>query len=204
MNQTFAARRPLSRVVLASGNTKKIRELSALLSDFGTEVIPQAVLGVTEADETGITFEENALIKARHAAAATGLPAIADDSGIVVEALDGSPGVFSARYAGPGADDAKNNAKLLAELKGFSDRRAHYVCVIAFVRSMDDPDPILCSGHWDGEILTAPRGEGGFGYDPLFFVPTLGCTAAELDPAEKNRISHRGQALSALKQELSQ
>ncbi len=203
MSQTFAATGPISRVVLASGNAKKVCELSALLAGFGTEVIPQNVLGVTDADETGTTFEENALIKARHAAAATGLPAIADDSGIVVDALNGRPGVYSARYAGPDADDAENNAKLLSELEGITDRRAHYVCVIAFVRSADDPDPILCNGRWDGEILTSPRGDGGFGYDPLFLVPTLGRTAAELDPAEKNRMSHRGQALVRLATDLA-
>lgn len=189
----------MKRVVLASGNAKKLAELSALVADFGLEMVPQSELGVTDADETGVTFEENALIKARHAAATTGLPAIADDSGILVEELCGRPGVYSARFAGPGADDAKNNAKLLAELEGVTDRRAHYVCVIALVRSGDDMAPILCRGRWDGEILHAPRGSGGFGYDPLFFVPALGCTAAELDPVEKNKISHRAKALAELR-----
>src|SRR5690606_32713824 len=140
------------------------------------------------------TFEANALIKARHAARLTGLPAVADDSGLVVAALDGAPGIYSARYAGEGASDEANNAKLLRALDGVTDRRAHYVCVIAFVRDDDDPDPIVCRGEWHGEIATGPRGGGGFGYDPLFVVPGRGLTAAELDPAEKNRISHRGEA----------
>lgn len=187
------------RIVLASGNDKKLRELTVLLGDLGVEIVPQASLGVADADETGTTFVANALIKARHAAAATALPALADDSGISVDALDGRPGVHSARYAGPGADDAANNAKLLAELAGARDRAAHYHCVIAFVRDAGDEAPLLCEGRWDGEILEAPRGVGGFGYDPLFLVPSHGVTAAELDPAEKNRISHRGQALARLK-----
>lgn len=192
----------MTRVVLASGNAKKLRELTAVLSDFGRELVPQRELGVDDADETGTTFVENALIKARHAAAATGLPAIADDSGLSVRALGGRPGVWSARYAGPGATDAANNAKLLAELDGIADRRAHYTAVIAFVRTADDPDAIVCDGEWHGEILTAPRGDGGFGYDPLFLVPELGVTAAELDPDHKNRISHRGKALVALEARL--
>ena len=187
------------RVVLASGNAKKLRELGAILADVGFELVPQSELGVADADETGTTFVANALIKARNASAATGLPAIADDSGIAVDALDGRPGVYSARYAGDNADDASNNAKLLAELAGASNRRATFHCVIAFVRSADDPDPVLCEGSWHGEILDGPRGQNGFGYDPLFLVPTHGCSAAELDPEEKHRISHRGQALSKLK-----
>lgn len=191
------------RVVLASGNAKKLRELGAILADAGFELVPQGELGVEDADETGTTFVANALIKARSASAATGLPAIADDSGIAVSALDGRPGVYSARYAGDDADDDANNAKLLSELAGVDDRRAAFHCVIAFVRSADDPDPVLCEGRWEGRILDAPRGHNGFGYDPLFFVPTHGCSAAELDPADKHRISHRGQALAKLKSALA-
>lgn len=191
------------QVVLASGNAKKLRELGAILADGGFELVPQGELGVEDADETGTTFVANALIKARNASAATGLPAIADDSGIAVAALGGRPGVYSARYAGEGADDAANNAKLLSELAGVEDRHAAFHCVIAFVRSADDPDPVICEGRWDGQILDAPRGANGFGYDPLFFVPSHGCSAAELEPAEKHRISHRGQALGKLKATLT-
>lgn len=193
----------MTKVVLASGNAKKLRELTALMDNAGIEIVPQRELGVADADETGTTFLENATIKARHAAAATGLPALADDSGLVVDALGGRPGVYSARYAGAAATDADNNAKLLAELTGIDDRSAHYECVIVFVRSADDESPMVCTGRWDGTILDAPRGDGGFGYDPLFFVASHGCTAAELDPAEKNRISHRGQALAKLKTALA-
>lgn len=193
----------MTRVVLASNNPKKLAELSAVMAGFGFELVPQAELGVEDAEESGATFEENALIKALHASEATGLPALADDSGLCVDALGGRPGVYSARYAGPGADDAKNNAKLLVDLAGVTRRRAHYISVIAFVRSANDPDPVLCTGDWHGEILDAPRGAGGFGYDPLFFVPTHDCTAAELDPTEKNRISHRAIALAKLKEKLT-
>ncbi|MEX0899345.1 MAG: RdgB/HAM1 family non-canonical purine NTP pyrophosphatase [Gammaproteobacteria bacterium] len=189
----------MNRIVLASGNAKKLKELTAVLANLGTEVVPQSEFGVADAVEDGDSFVANALIKARHAAQATGLPAVADDSGLCVDALDGAPGVYSARYAGPGADDAANNAKLLHALDGITDRRAHYVCVIAFVRDADDDEPVLCEGHWNGEIGMAPVGDGGFGYDPLFFVPTHGCTAAQLDPEEKNRLSHRGQALAEFK-----
>lgn len=191
------------RVVLASGNAKKLRELGAILADAGFELVPQGELGVDDADETGTTFVANALIKARAASAATGLPAIADDSGIAVAALDGRPGVYSARYAGEDGDDTANNAKLLTELAGVDDRRAAFHCVIAFVRSADDPDPVICEGRWDGEILDGPRGQNGFGYDPLFFVPSHGCSAAELEPEEKHRVSHRGQALAKLKATLA-
>lgn len=192
----------MTRVVLASGNAKKLRELAAVMGDFGFELVPQSEFEVPEADETGATFAENALIKARHAAAATGLPAIADDSGLSVDALGGRPGVYSARYAGPGADDARNIVKLLADLAGVTRRRAHYTAVIAYVLSADDPEPVICSGDWHGEIAETPRGTGGFGYDPVFIVPTHGCTAAELDPDEKNRISHRAVALAKLKKKL--
>ena len=192
----------MTRLVLASGNAKKLAELAAIVADFGLEVVPQREFGVPDAVEDGDTFEANALTKARHASRLTGLPAVADDSGLAVAALDGAPGVYSARYAGESADDDANNAKLLAALDGVTDRRAHYVCVIAFVRDADDAEPIVCRGEWHGEIATAPRGDGGFGYDPLFVVPERGLTAAELDPAEKNRISHRGQALAEFKRRL--
>ncbi len=189
----------MSRIVLASGNAKKLREMSAVLGDLGVDVVPQSEFGVADAIEDGETFVANALIKARHAARATGLPAVADDSGLCVDALDGAPGVYSARYAGEGAGDAANNAKLLQALDGLTNRNAHYVCVIAFVRDADDDAPIVCEGRWHGAIGTAPEGDGGFGYDPLFVVPTHGCTAAQLEYAEKNRLSHRGQALAEFK-----
>jgi XTP/dITP diphosphohydrolase len=188
-----------SRVVLATGNAGKLRELRALLADLGIEVVAQAELGVESADETGETFEANALLKARHAARATGLPAIADDSGLEVDALGGRPGVRSARYAGERAGDADNNAKLLAELAAVPEpRTARYRCVIAFVAHADDPAPVLAAGSWEGAIARAPRGDGGFGYDPLFLVGVGHLTAAELVPDEKNRVSHRAQALRAL------
>lgn len=188
------------RVVLATGNAGKLREFSALLAPLGWEVISQASLGITPAEETGTTFEANALLKARHAAAAAGLPALADDSGIEVDALDGRPGVFSARYAGPDADDAANNARLLAELSGrpATVRTARYRCVIACVQGADDPAPLLASGTWEGHIAPTARGSGGFGYDPLFIPQGLAITAAQMDPAAKNAVSHRGQALAAL------
>lgn len=189
----------MSRLVLASGNAKKLKELSAVLADLGVDVVPQSAFNVTDAVEDGDSFVANALIKARHAARATGLPAVADDSGLCVDALDGAPGVYSARYAGEGAGDAANNAKLLQALDGVADRNAHYVCVIAYVRDADDDAPIVCEGRWHGEIGLAPAGDGGFGYDPLFVVPTHGCTAAQLDYSEKNRLSHRGIALAEFK-----
>ncbi len=192
------------KVVLATGNKGKVRELSAILADAGITVQPQSDFAVPEAEETGLTFVENAILKARNAAAHTGLPAVADDSGIEVDALNGAPGIYSARYAGKEADSADNNAKLLEVLKGLpeSQRTARFRCVIVYLRHADDPSPIIAEGAWEGRILEAPRGEGGFGYDPLFFVPTHGCSSAELPPEEKNRISHRGLALAELKQRL--
>lgn len=194
------------KIVLASGNKGKLREFQDLLANRGYEVLPQSDFAVIEAEETGTTFVENAIIKARHACRATGLPAIADDSGIEVDALNGRPGVYSARYSGASATDASNNEKLLQELAGVSDvkRTARYHAVLAYMRHADDPTPILCHGVWEGIILTEPRGEGGFGYDPLFFVPSHNCASAELDKAEKNRISHRGKAMQELLQKLSQ
>ena len=188
----------MQKLVLASNNAKKIKELNALLAPLGFEVIPQGQLGIPEAEEPYGTFIENALAKARHAAAHSGLPALADDSGLCVRALGGAPGVLSARYAGEPKSDARNNEKLLADLAGQTDRRAHFVSLLVLCRSADDPQPIIAEGEWHGEILSTPRGAEGFGYDPLFFVPSTGLTAAELDPETKNRLSHRGQAMQQL------
>lgn len=188
------------RVVLATGNAGKVRELAACLADLGCEVLPQSRFGVPEAEETGLSFVENAILKARNAAAHTGLPAIADDSGIEVDALDGAPGIYSARFAGPGADDAANNARLLAELAGVppARRSARYRCVLVYLRHARDPMPLICAGTWEGTVLSAARGSGGFGYDPLFQPADCTVTAAELALADKNRLSHRGRALVAL------
>ena len=193
-------RRPGRTFVLASSNPGKLAEMSALLDPAGVRVVPQDALAVEPPAETGLTFVENALIKARAACAATGLPAVADDSGIVVDALEGAPGVRSARYAGPGASDADNVARLLEALRGVApaDRGAAFVCTIACLRHARDPCPIVCEGVWEGRVLDAPRGDGGFGYDPVFFVEALGRSAAELPQVEKNAVSHRGQALARL------
>jgi len=188
----------MKKLVLASNNAKKMKELNALLAPLGFEVIPQGQLGIPEAEEPHCTFVENALAKARHAAAHSGLPALADDSGLCVAALGGAPGVYSARYAGEPKSDARNNEKLLADLADQTDRRAHFACVLVLVRSADDPQPIIAEGEWHGEILEAQRGADGFGYDPLFYVPTHCQTAAELDAAIKNQLSHRGQAMQKL------
>ena len=190
--------------VLASGNPGKLREFRQLCGPLGLNIVAQSELGlgISEAEEPHCTFIENALAKARHASRASGLPAFADDSGICVAALGGAPGVRSARFADAVADretqDARNNAKLIALLKGNADRRAHYTCVIVLVRQADDPEPLIAEGRWAGEIIAAPRGEGGFGYDPYFFLPTMNKTAAELSAHEKNGISHRGKALMSL------
>ena len=190
----------MSRVVLATGNAGKLREMQQVLGPLGFEVVAQRELGVTDADETGLSFVENAIIKARHASRQTGLPAIADDSGLEVDALAGAPGIYSARYAGAGATDADNNAKLLAELaaRGIARATARFQCVLVFMRHATDPVPLIAQGSWDGEIIADARGSHGFGYDPLFFVPEEGCTSAELPPARKNLLSHRGQALVKL------
>ncbi len=189
------------RLVLASSNAGKLREFNSLLADFGFEVVPQADLGVNDAEETGLSFVENALIKARHASQVTGLAALADDSGLVVDALGGQPGIYSARFAGQPTDDAANNAKLLAALNDLpaEQRTAHFRCCIVLVRHPTDPVPLIAEASWDGVILTAPQGQQGFGYDPLFYLPTQVCTAAELAANEKNRLSHRGQALQRLR-----
>ena len=188
------------RVVLASGNSGKLRELGSLLAPFGFDLIAQSTLGVETPPETGKTFADNALLKARHAAAITNLPALADDSGIEVDALGGRPGIYSARYASEDASDQANLSKMLDELRDVPapQRTARYQCVIAFVTSTSDPEPILASGTWEGMLISAPRGLGGFGYDPIFVPRGFDRTAAELDPGEKNSLSHRGQALRAL------
>lgn len=190
----------MQTVVLASGNAGKLREFQQLLAQCGFQVRPQSEFGLESPEETGLTFVENALLKARYASAQTGLPSIADDSGLAVEALQGAPGIYSARYAGPNATDAQNNQFLLDAMANIEepDRGAHYHCVLAFLRHAEDPTPILCHGQWQGSILTAPRGQGGFGYDPLFYIPSHGCSVAELDPAEKGRVSHRALATQQL------
>lgn len=188
----------LTHIVLASGNAGKLRELSALLAPLGIEVKPQSAFNVAEADEPHVTFVENALAKARHAARVTGLPALADDSGLCVDALDGAPGVQSARYAGEPKSDIRNNERLLQALAGQTDRRARYVCVLVLVRHADDPQPLIAEGEWHGEILEVPRGDGGFGYDPLFLVPDLEQSVAEIDADLKNTLSHRGAAMRHL------
>lgn len=188
------------KLVLASNNAGKMRELQALISTLGFEIVPQGALGIPEVEETGASFVENALIKAYHAARHSGLPAIADDSGLEVNALGGAPGVYSARYAGPSASDDENIDKLLAALDGIEPGRrgARFRCVMALVRDADDADPIIAEGCWEGRIGQTRRGGGGFGYDPVFIVPETGLSAAELSPADKNRMSHRGQAASIL------
>jgi XTP/dITP diphosphohydrolase len=190
----------MKQIVLASNNPGKLREIAELLAPLGIEVIPQARLGIGEAEEPHDTFVENALAKARHASRASGLPALADDSGLCVDALGGAPGVHSAYYAGREGSreerDARNNAKLLASLG--DERKAHYRCVMALVHGADDPEPLVAEGTWQGEIARVPRGANGFGYDPLFLLPGRGVTAAELPPEEKNRVSHRGRAAARL------
>ena len=192
----------MRKVVLASSNRGKLVELQAILQQKGVQLLPQSEFSVSDADETGLSFVENALIKARHACLATGLPAIADDSGIEVDALRGEPGIYSARYAGSHGEkaDIDNNAKLLRELEGVAemDRTARFQCVIAYMRHAKDPMPLICQGTWEGRILFREEGDNGFGYDPLFYVPSHGCASARLDAATKNSISHRGQALTQL------
>ena len=190
----------MQKIVLATNNQGKVNELQNLLADAGFNVVAQKEFNVPEVDETGLTFIENAILKARHTAKFTKLPAIADDSGLVVNALGGAPGIYSARYAGEHGNDASNNQKLLQELKNVPNekRTAYFYCALAFMRHENDPTPIICLGKWDGIILNETRGEGGFGYDPLFYVPELNCSAAELTKEHKSQISHRGQALKQL------
>lgn len=187
-----------STVVLASNNSGKLREFKMMLKKVGIEIIPQGNLDIPAADEPHATFVENALEKARYASRASGLPALADDSGICVEALMGAPGIHSARYAGEPTNDENNNKKLIETLQGIDNRAAHYVCALVLVRYALDPEPIIAIGYWHGQIVDTPKGDGGFGYDPHFFLPNLGKTAAELTPEEKNRLGHRGLALDQL------
>ncbi|MGD8619593.1 MAG: RdgB/HAM1 family non-canonical purine NTP pyrophosphatase [Gammaproteobacteria bacterium] len=190
----------MKQIVLASSNPGKVREINRLLANLELHAHPQGEYGVVDAEETGLTFVENAIIKARNAASHTGLPAIADDSGIEVDALNGAPGIHSARFAGPGASDRTNLEKLLDELQEVpeTERSARFQCLMVYLRHANDPTPIICQGTWEGSILLEPRGENGFGYDPVFYVPTHGCSSAELAADVKNSLSHRGQALRQL------
>jgi XTP/dITP diphosphohydrolase len=194
----------MSKLVIASGNAGKLREIARILAPLDIQAVPQSEFNVPDCPEPHITFVENCLAKARHASAHSGLPALADDSGICVEALGGAPGVFSARYAGEPKSDQRNNEKLVAALANQANRRAHYTCVMVYVRHPDDPEPVIAEGRWHGEIIDTPRGENGFGYDPYFLVPQFGKTGAELDEDTKNAISHRGQALRELVDKLQQ
>ncbi|MBD2857398.1 RdgB/HAM1 family non-canonical purine NTP pyrophosphatase [Spongiibacter sp. KMU-158] len=202
MSQSLTTQQPQT-LVLASGNKGKLAELNSLLAEQGFTVRSQSEFDVIEAEENGLSFVENALIKARNAARQTGLPALADDSGLCVDALNGAPGIYSARFAGANASDADNNALLLEKLAAESKRHAHFHCALVMVNHADDPAPIICEGLWHGEILHAPEGENGFGYDPLFYVPSLNCSSAALNKAQKNAISHRGLALQQFIQRLS-
>ncbi len=188
----------MSQLVIASGNAGKLREIARILAPLGIESVPQSQFNVPDCPEPHVTFVENCLAKARHASLHSGLPALADDSGICVEVLGGAPGVQSARYAGEPKSDASNNDKLIAALANETNRRAHYTCVMVYVRHPDDPEPVIAEGRWFGEIIDTPRGENGFGYDPYFLVPEFGKTGAELDADTKNTVSHRGHALRDL------
>ena len=188
----------ISKLVIASANPGKLREIQAILAPLNVCAVSHKELGISDADEPYFTFIENALTKARHASHLSGSPALADDSGICVDALDGAPGVLSARYAGEPKSDVRNNEKLVYELAELSDRHAHYYCVMVLVRNANDPEPIIAEGIWHGEIILTARGSNGFGYDPHFYLPTLGKTSAELEPEHKNRISHRALALAQL------
>ena len=192
----------MKKLIIASNNPGKLREFQFLLQPLGIEVLTQAQLGIAEAEEPHYTFIENALAKARHVSSLSGLPALADDSGICITALGGAPGVHSARYAGEPKSDRRNNEKLLREMQGVADRRAHYFCVLVLLHSASDPQPLIAEGEWHGEIAHAERGDGGFGYDPLFWLPELGKMSAELSRDEKHAISHRGKALKVLLEKL--
>jgi XTP/dITP diphosphohydrolase len=192
--------RTVQKIVLASNNAGKVREINQILADLDFEVVPQAEFDIPEADETGLTFVENAILKARHAASLSGLPAIADDSGLEVDALHGAPGIYSARYAGVGASDTDNLNKLLEAMQGVpeAERTARFQCLMVFMRHGEDPTPLICQGTWEGRILETAQGDGGFGYDPVFYVPERDCSSAQLDAETKNRLSHRGKALKQL------
>ena len=196
----------MSKIVLASSNKGKLKEINQLLSGAELDVVSQSEFNITDADETGLTFVENAIIKARHASAHAKLPAIADDSGLEVDALNGAPGIYSARYAGEGTTDQKNLEKLLQELKDVPEeqRTARFQCLMVYMRHENDPTPLICQGTWEGHILFEPKGTNGFGYDPVFYVPTHDCSSAELEPDLKNSLSHRGQALTKLVRLLKQ
>ena len=196
----------MQKIVLATGNPGKVAELSAMLAPLSLEIVPQTELSVPDADETGLTFIENAIIKARHAAKLTGLPAIADDSGLAVDSLGGAPGIYSARYAGQSATDSDNIQKLLQALTDVpeSQRQAQFHCVLVYLRHAEDPTPLIAHGIWHGEITLHPHGDGGFGYDPVFFVPELTCTSAQLSKTAKAQVSHRGKALQLLLAQLTQ
>ncbi len=193
-----------SQIVLASGNKGKLNEFNQVLGTLGVSVIPQSEFQVPDADETGLSFVENAILKARHACALTGLPALADDSGLEVDALQGAPGIYSARFAGVGASDAENNQKLLQLLADCpqAQRSARFRCVLVYMRHANDPTPLICQGSWEGQILFAPQGDNGFGYDPLFLIPALNCASAQLAPEQKHQLSHRGQAVRALLEQI--
>lgn len=196
----------MRHIILASNNPGKVREINALLRDLDLDVVPQSEFGAPEVEETGLTFVENAILKARSTARFTGQPTIADDSGLEVDALHGEPGIYSARYAGTGAGDRENLDKLLKRLldQPDSQRSARFQCLMVYLRHWQDPTPLICQGTWEGSILWQPRGQNGFGYDPVFYVPTHDCSAAELDPEVKNTLSHRGQALRQLAQRLAE
>ncbi|MDH3948063.1 MAG: XTP/dITP diphosphatase [Gammaproteobacteria bacterium] len=196
----------MTQIVLASNNPGKVREIGQILADLELQVLPQSAFNIEEVEETGLSFVENAILKARHAAAESGLPAIADDSGLEVDALMGAPGIYSARYAGEGASDSQNLQKLLTELEKVpeAERTARFQCLMVYMWHAQDPTPLICQGTWEGRITFEPKGESGFGYDPVFFVPSHNCTSAELAPELKNQLSHRGQALRLLVAALEQ
>ncbi|MGD8784267.1 MAG: XTP/dITP diphosphatase [Thioalkalispiraceae bacterium] len=195
----------MKKIVLASNNPGKVREINQLLNDLDIEVVAQSEFDVVEVEETGLTFVENAILKARNAAQHTGLPALADDSGIEVDALNGAPGIYSARFAGVGASDSENLEKLLTELQAIDNapRTARFQCLMVLMKHANDPTPLICQGTWEGEIVDTPRGDNGFGYDPIFYVPTENCTSAQLPPDKKNALSHRGKALQCLLDKLA-
>jgi len=196
----------MQKIVLASGNAGKLREFNQVLAGLDFQVLPQSLFAVGEVEETGLTFVENAILKARHVSQVSGLPALADDSGLEVDFLQGAPGIYSARFSGAGATDARNNAKLLELLADVPEakRTARFQCLLVYLRHPQDPTPLICQGTWEGRILEAPQGDNGFGYDPLFWVPQCGLSSAQLAPEQKNRLSHRGQAVAEFVRQLRQ